>query len=547
MNRTSFHGGGSDESATLAPTGSRSRAARGTALIGAATANAAVVSKATYGTPDTATGAPGDVAFPEGIGLDPLSGRVALPDYVNDRVSVFGPGGAFLFAFGKDVNPAGGTGPEVCTTSCKKGVSGLGAGEIAGPEDAEFSPDGAEIFVVDAHRISVFDSAGRFKRAFGFDVVPGGTAGPEICTIATTCQDGVSSAAGGAFGQGWPLSFGPDGRVYVGDSSNNRISIHERNGKWLRVVGEDVNAATPGTGFESCSVSADCKAGLITGATGSLASVEGVDFGPDGRMWSDGYGTNQVMVFAPPPALTPIGGLGRNVVAGGSAGFEVCGANCQAGTAGAGPGEFSRPQGVAVAGDGFAYVSDSDNHRINVYAPGRAFVRSFGADVRPGGVTGLEECTVQTGCKAGLASSPTAFFSPYGVAVDCRGIVYVSNPSGPVPARAVGPPGVEPGPCELTSAGVTRNRRRGTATMGLTVPYPPQLELTGKKVAPVTGSHVGLEGQEVLTVRGNRKVRKRLRRKGKATVGVTVTMTPTDGNVAQAVTATVKLKRKRRR
>ena len=120
------------------------------ALAFAAPANAAYEPGTIYGSLG-ATGAAGEVPNAEGIGVDPISGRVALPDYGNDRVSVFAPGGVFLFAFGKDVVPGGGTGPEVCTTVCKAGVEGSGPGELDDPEDAEFSwqlvadPQGSEI------------------------------------------------------------------------------------------------------------------------------------------------------------------------------------------------------------------------------------------------------------------------------------------------------------------------------------------------------------------------------------------------------------------
>ncbi len=517
-------------------------------LIAASGAAGAVEPKTIYGAPDTGTGAAGEVRFPEGVGVDPISGRVALPDYSNNRVSVFAPSGVFLFAFGADVDPAGGTGPEICSSSCQKGANGYGAGAISDSEDAEFSPDGKEIFVVEARRVSVFDAAGNFKRAFGYDVIPGGSVGPEVCTIATGCQDGTFSAAGGAFSQGWPLSFGPDGLVYVADAGNSRISVHDPSGEWLRVIGQDVSTGTPGTGFEICTVTADCKVGLSGGETGSLASVEGLDFGPDQRLWSNGYSSNQIQVFAPPPALTPQGGFGKDVVAGGATGFETCAADCRAGTPGSGAGELSTPQGVAVAGDGTVYVSDNGNERISAYGSNRTFLRSFGADVVPGGTTGFEICTTATGCKAGLGNGTTGVFGPYGLAVDCRGIIYVSNSSGlDVPARAIGETALEPGPCVLDTGRLARNKRKGTAVLTMTVPYPSALELTGKNVKTASGSHAGLQGEETLKVKPTGKLAKRLRRKGKAIARVAVTMRPTEGNVAQSDSAKVELRRKKRR
>lgn len=42
------------------------------------------------------------------------------------------------------------------------------------------------------------------------------------------------------------------------------------------------------------------------------------------------------------------------------------------GVAGTGPGQFNFPTGVAVDGDGFIYVADLQNHRIQKFAPSGA-------------------------------------------------------------------------------------------------------------------------------------------------------------------------------
>jgi hypothetical protein len=80
--------------------------------------------------PGSATAAPVPLAqvgsFGSGAGQlkDPLSvaldgaGNLYVADTVNDRISVFGPDGTFIRAFGWDVDPTGGPGTfEVCTTA----------------------------------------------------------------------------------------------------------------------------------------------------------------------------------------------------------------------------------------------------------------------------------------------------------------------------------------------------------------------------------------------------------------------------------------------
>lgn len=508
-------------------------------------AEAAIQRGTVYGTGGLG-GAPGEVRAPEGIGVDPISGRIVLADYSKSRISIFEPDGGFVLAFGKDVVPGGGTGPEVCTTSCKAGVDGSEAGELNSPYEAEFSPSGKEIFVGEGSngRVSVFSDEGIFLRAFGADVIPGGGTGPEICTTTTTCKAGAYDGKGGSFAQVWPLTFGPDGLVYVADSSAHRISVHQPNGTWLRTFGKDVDAGG-GSVFEVCSVSADCKVGVGDGSAGSLASPQGLDFDPAGRLWVNASNTNQVQIIGTAP-LAPVAALGKDVVPGGATGFESCNDPCQAAPPGSGPGELKNPNGLGVSADGTAYAADPGNQRVNAYRGDLSFAFAIGADVVPGGGVGFETCT--TICKAGLPNELTGFDYPYAVAVDCRGIVYVSSDIGNfVPARAHGEPGLQPGPCTLSAKVLRRNKRRGSANLAATVPYASDLTLTGKNIRKSSAEHSGLEGAEKLAIKPKGKLAKRLRRKGKAKVRVTVTMKPTDGNVAQTTKTKLKLKQKQKR
>lgn len=77
--------------------------------------------------------------------------------------------------------------------------------------------------------------------------------------------------------------------------------------------------------------------------------------------------------------------------------------------AGAGPGQLSLPQGLAMGPMGQLYVVDSNNHRVNVYSASRTqltFVRSLGS----------------------VGHGPGQLFYPSQVAVTSAGVVYVSDP-----------------------------------------------------------------------------------------------------------------------
>jgi hypothetical protein len=149
-----------------------------------------------------------------------------VADTSNNRVSQFTPQGGFVRAFGFDVIPTGGTGFEVCTvaTGCKLGVAGGGAGQLAVPRGVTTDAAG-RLYVADTDndRVSEFTPQGGFARAFGFDVIPGGAAGFEVCTAATGCKAGV---AGGGVGQlSNPQGVATDcrGAVYVADNGNDRV------------------------------------------------------------------------------------------------------------------------------------------------------------------------------------------------------------------------------------------------------------------------------------------------------------------------------------
>jgi len=85
----------------------------------------------------------------------------------------------------------------------------------------------------------------------------------------------------------------------------------------------------------------------------------------------------------------------------------------QFGTRGTGPGEFINPTAVAVDMQGFVYVADTGNHRIQKFGPDGKFVQQWGA---------LDTMNRPTdGVGAGQ------FSSPYGIAVDAKGNLYVAD------------------------------------------------------------------------------------------------------------------------
>ena len=190
--------------------------------------------------PGVAGGGAGQLAQPNGVSFD-AAGSLYVADNDNHRISVFSTDGTFQRAFGFDVDPTAGsgTGLEVCTTSCKVGVSGGAAGQLS--DVGRFDIDAAgNLYVPDEanRRISVFTTQGVFQRAFGFDVIPGGPAGLETCT--TSCKEGIAGYAAGQIFNAKGTSVDAAGNVYLADFATQRISVFTSEGTFLRAFGFDV-------------------------------------------------------------------------------------------------------------------------------------------------------------------------------------------------------------------------------------------------------------------------------------------------------------------
>ena len=164
----------------------------------------------------------GQIRQPRELTVDG-AGNVYVADDPANRVEVFTSQGAFRFAFGRDV---GGAGVSVCTTTCVNGTAGPAAGQLDGPTSVAIDA-GGNLFVDDGinanRRISVFTAQGGFLRAFGWDVIPGGGAGFEICDASTNCQAGTAGAGLGQLNRPFGSTFDCRGALYVADAGNDRV------------------------------------------------------------------------------------------------------------------------------------------------------------------------------------------------------------------------------------------------------------------------------------------------------------------------------------
>ncbi|HVY78589.1 MAG TPA: hypothetical protein VG898_08800 [Solirubrobacterales bacterium] len=99
-----------------------------------------------------------------------------------------------------------------------------------------------------------------------------------VCTVASACLAGQAGTGGGEMNL--PASVAvdqADGSVYVLDAANLRVQKFSATGDFLRAFGKNViqsgKPGDTGTGFEVCTVAADCQAGASGALGGEFAST----------------------------------------------------------------------------------------------------------------------------------------------------------------------------------------------------------------------------------------------------------------------------------
>jgi len=136
------------------------------------------------------------------------------------------------------------------------GFFGSGAQDVAvnrrGIADGSVDPLGAStdgyVYVVDPtnNRIQVFDTGGDFRFTFGQGVLNGASV-PQICTTDDTpCSAGAAGGLGGAFNRPQGVVIDQSsGNVFVSDRGNRRVQEFEADGSFVRAWGWDVVASGP--------------------------------------------------------------------------------------------------------------------------------------------------------------------------------------------------------------------------------------------------------------------------------------------------------------
>jgi len=270
------------------------------------------------------------------------AGDVYVVDGSNNRVQQFTAKGAFVRAFGQDVEtstnevqtvavnagagdfkltfngqttgdlpfnvPAlGGVGPTASLQNALNALSSVAPGAVAvsggpgapggGTYIVTFST-GASLIGTDVPEIthtagttglSGGSGAGADTVAIATTTQGGGAStGFEVCTIAARCKAGLTSPTTANGGQlnnpGWIAVEQSTGNVFVTESGNRRISVFSATGAFFRLFGGDVvSTGAPENvatnAFEVCLTPANCKTAALSGPSGGQFSSAGGSIG----------------------------------------------------------------------------------------------------------------------------------------------------------------------------------------------------------------------------------------------------------------------------
>jgi DNA-binding beta-propeller fold protein YncE len=231
----------------------------------------------------------------------------------------------------------------------------------------------------------------------------------------------VGTWGAGIFARPHGIDIGPDGAVYCTDDGDHTVRKFSADGELLLEIGAagQPSEYMSGKPFNRCTHTA---------------------LSPDGEIYvSDGYHNHSVHKYSP------------------------AGEWLQSwGQSGVGPGEFNLPHNIACDADGFVYVADRENHRVQVFGGDGAYIREWRNVHRPcalslthsrdpqfligeiGPVYNFNRAAPNLGPRVSILdrdgelitrigsgkpeSGALQFTAPHGIAMDSSGAIYVGEP-----------------------------------------------------------------------------------------------------------------------
>jgi len=261
---------------------------------------------------------------PRGVAID-ADGNVYVADESNSYIKKFTADGTFI-------SKIGGPGSE--------------PGQLSTPLDVGIDGDG-NIYVIEFgnDRVSKFDSTGAFLLSWG-----------------------SSGTGDNQFNRGYGISVSEAGDVYVADTGNNQVKRFTSTGTFVSKWGKADRSAGTGDGeFSnpySIEVGPDDTLYVADSSNSRIQKFNAA--GAFERSWNSGFST-WLAVTVDGAGDVYVTDTFNNLIKQFTSDGDLI---TSWGTAGSGPGQLAWPLGIAVGENGYVYLADYNNYRINYYVSG---------------------------------------------------------------------------------------------------------------------------------------------------------------------------------
>jgi len=276
------------------------------------------------------------------------------------------------------------------------------------PYGAAFDPSG-NLWVADTSNARVVE----------FPLSGGVIQSTESSVIGQTSFSGFSCDAGGVSASklchAWGVAFDKPGNLWVADTENNRIL------EFPLVSGVIQSTATEVIGQTSPSAFGCNEFSFSSLST--LCQPEGLAFDSSGNLWVTDFDNSRVMEF--PLVSGSISKTATTLIGQTSAAAGSGSAVCNEGSAAPTDSTLCGPSTLAFDTAGNLWVADQDNNRVLEFPLVSGVIQSTATGVI--GQSGFTGDKPNEGATGGYPPTASTLYSPYGVAFDPEGNLWVGD------------------------------------------------------------------------------------------------------------------------